>query len=400
MPDFLSIRCVAAAAIGLCLAGAASAQSLYVNPDSSTVEAVDRLEGEARRDALLLSRFPSATWFTAGTPEEVEREVARLVDAAHAAGQVPVLVAYNIPLRDCALYSAGGAEGADEYVAWIRGFAAGIGGREAIVALEPDAIGVVPWHRTLMGEPEACRPDIAEPDEAAAERFSSLGAAVGILADLPRTRVYLDGTGSSWLAPGETVDRLARANIAQADGFFLNVSNFESDARVTHYARWVSDCLALVTAGAIGPRECPSQYDPADFADVATWGATDAAYDALFAAAGLARDPASQKRAIVDSSRNGTGSWSPPEGKYSDAEVWCNPPDRGLGRRPTLDSGDPYVDAFLWIKIPGESDGECYRGTAGPMDPERGVEAPRAGGWFAAQARELIRYAEPPLTAD
>jgi endoglucanase len=44
---------------------------------------------------------------------------------------------------------------------------------------------------------------------------------------------------------------------------------------------------------------------------------------------------------------------------------------------------------------PGESDGQCYRGTAGPADPERGMVAPAAGAWFAQQARELIALARP-----
>ena len=84
---------------------------------------------------------------------------------------------------------------------------------------------------------------------------------------------------------------------------------------------------------------------------------------------------------------------------YSDAEDWCNPPGRGLGAQPTTDTGNPLVDAHLWIKVPGESDGKCYRGTGGPLDPERGMEDPAAGVWFTEQARELIELAVPPLAA-
>ncbi|WP_236672151.1 glycoside hydrolase family 6 protein [Croceicoccus sp. YJ47] len=388
-------------ALGLGAASSAQAQpALYVNPHSTTFAAAERLDGEARRDALALGRIPTATWFSDGTPAEVERQVASLVDAAAAGNALPVLVAYNIPARDCALYSAGGAAGSDAYRAWIEGFAAGIGERAAIVVLEPDSLGAIPWHRTLDGELEHCQPGSSADSDAAATRFAQLSAAVDILAALPNVRIYLDGTGSGWLAPGEAADRLIRANVARADGYFLNVSNFESDLRLLHYARWISDCLALVTGGETDPRACPSQYHPADFADSSSWTATDAAYDALFARVGIAREPASQKHAIIDTSRNGTGSWDPPANTYSDAEIWCNPPGRGLGRRPALDTGNPYVDAYLWIKIPGESDGECYRGTGGPTDPARGIAAPRAGGWFPAQARELIRNAVPPLIRD
>lgn len=386
----LTVPCVPA------LSEAPLDRAIFVDSRSSTVQHAAGLEGPAQRDALRLSSIASAAWFTDGTSETVEAKVRDLVDRAEAAGHVPVLVAYNIPFRDCALYSAGGAADGSAYLSWIRGFAAGIGTREAIVILEPDGLGVIPWHLTLDGKLENCRP--AGPGEDAADaRYAQLRGAVAILADLPKARLYLDGTGSSWLAPGETAARLIKADVARAAGYFLNVSNFESDARVVPYARWVSDCIALVTRGAVEPADCPSQYSPAAFEDHSTWGATDAAYAKLFEKAGVKRDPASQKHAVIDTSRNGRGSWRPPAGKYEDAEVWCNPPGRGLGRRPTLESGDAYVDAFLWIKIPGESDGACHRGRGGPADPERGLTAPPAGSWFSEQARELIEFANPPL---
>ncbi|WP_033074187.1 glycoside hydrolase family 6 protein [Sphingopyxis sp. MWB1] len=393
-----------AALLALILAGLSTkfpvrAETLFVDPASTTHEAARRLEGAARRDALLLAQYPSASWFAHGTPDFVEARARDLLDRAEARGELAVLALYNIPYRDCALYSAGGAADSDAYLDWVRGVARGIGERPAIILLEPDGLGVIPWHRTLDGAAESCRPD-GQDESAAARRYAELRGAVAILSALPKARIYLDGTGSSWLAPGEIASRLIRADVARIAGFFLNVSNYESDARVASYARFVSDCIALVTEAGLDPRQCPSQYSPATFGDHATWTLTDAAYDRLFARAGLARDPARQKRAVIDSSRNGQGSWTPPQGKYRDAEVWCNPPGRGLGRRPTLTSDHPYVDAFLWIKVPGESDGECWRGTAGPGDPERGVKAPPAGQWFAAQARELIELANPPLPAE
>lgn len=373
---------------------------LFVDSRSTTVDAATRLEGDARRDALLLARFPSASWFTGGTSAAVESKVRELVDRAAAEGRVPVLVAYNIPFRDCALYSAGGAADSAAYLDWIRGFAAGIGDREVIVILEPDGLGVIPWHRTLSGEIERCRPEGGAGASASSVRFEQLRGAVEVLSSRPRVRVYLDGTTSSWLSPGEAASRLIQANVQKTAGFFLNVSNYESDGRLAHYARWVSDCIALVTRGGLDPRECPSQYSPARFDDVSTWRKTDKAYGRLFIAAGLRRDPMVQKRAVIDTSRNGLGSWQPAPGKYADAEVWCNPPGRGLGRRPTFDTANPYIDAFLWIKVPGESDGQCHRGTSGPRDPERNVMAPAAGAWFSQQARELIELAKPPLQPD
>ncbi|WP_293842960.1 glycoside hydrolase family 6 protein [Sphingopyxis sp.] len=202
-----------------------------MDPDSTTLQAAARLEGQSRHDALLLSRIASASWFAGQTPDMVEAKVRDIVDRATAAGQVPVLVAYNIPFRDCALYSAGGASNGAAYLAWIKGFAAGIGERNAIVILEPDGLGIIPWHRTLDGTVESCQP-AGQDSRAADARYEQLRGAVAILVGLPNTRVYLDGTGSIWLAPGEAVNRLIKADVARTTGFFLNVSNFESDARV------------------------------------------------------------------------------------------------------------------------------------------------------------------------
>ena len=84
---------------------------------------------------------------------------------------------------------------------------------------------------------------------------------------------------------------------------------------------------------------------------------------------------------------------------YPDPQDWCNPPGRGLGIRPTTATGDPLADAYLWVKVPGESDGQCSRGLTdnGGVDPEWGVVDPAAGAWFPQQALELTQLAQPPL---
>src|SRR6187551_2636689 len=52
---------------------------------------------------------PHAVWFTDGTPSDVKAAVRKTMKAAALLRTVPVLVAYDIPFRDCAQYSAGGA---------------------------------------------------------------------------------------------------------------------------------------------------------------------------------------------------------------------------------------------------------------------------------------------------
>src|SRR5687768_404139 len=121
---------------------------------------------------------PQAVWFTKGTPKTLQQNVRNTVQRAADKGTVPVLVAYNIPFRDCAQFSAGGATSVAEYKAWIDGFAAGIGNSTAVVILEPDGLGIIPYYVDINGNPEWCRPDDANPATAAADRFAMLNYAV------------------------------------------------------------------------------------------------------------------------------------------------------------------------------------------------------------------------------
>ena len=91
-------------------------------------------------------------------------------------------------------------------------------------------------------------------------------------------------------------------------------------------------------------------------------------------------------------------------------------PGTGAGLRPTASTGVPLVDAYLWLKEPGDSDGSCdiaggarawdygaYNpwGVSGDaqnhFDPLWGVVDPGAGTWFPAQALQLAQLAVPPL---
>ncbi|GED09551.1 glycoside hydrolase family 6 protein [Cellulosimicrobium cellulans] len=370
---------------------------LYVDPFSTTLQAAASLTGQARADAQLLGSFPSASWFTGGTPDEVRDDVASVVQAAATDGAVPTVVVYNLPFRDCAQYSAGGAADTAAYTAWVDAVAAGIGDDPAIVILEPDGLGIIPWYTDINGNPEWCRPAELDPETAAADRFVQLNHAVDALTALPATSVYLDGTHSGWLGVGDITDRLIKAGVERADGVFVNASNYVETERLVKYGTWISDCVNLSVNSWWEPAWCASQYYPANPDDFSTWGLTDAAYEQAYADTGVVRDPVAQKHVVIDTSRNGQGPWTAPPGAFPDPEVWCNPPDRGLGERPTTDTGDPFVDAYLWIKVPGESDGKCYRGTGGPLDPARGIEDPAAGQWFVEQAAELLALAVPAV---
>src|SRR5690242_20223627 len=308
-------------------------------PDPGAVRQIkDLARSGDLRDAVGIARMvttPQAVWFTSGTPAEVRRSVHRTVEAAARQHAVPVLVAYNLPFRDCAQYSAGGAADTNSYLAWIRGFAAGIGRRPAIVILEPDSLGIIPNNTDINGTKEWCQPN--SPDATPGERYRALNGAVGQLARHKATRVYLDGTHSAWLGVGDIAQRLVRAGVQRARGFFLNVSNFQTTSRQLKYGTWISECIAYATAVSGDPAQtdrfkaCASQYYPADPSDESTWYKTDEWYAADLGGA------VPKAHFVIDTSRNGQGPWAGPANYPAslDPEVWCNPPDRGLGLRPT-----------------------------------------------------------------
>jgi endoglucanase len=378
---------------------------LYVPPASAEArrQVADLREAGRHEDAALLSallRQSHAVWFTGGEPEDVVADVRATMRAAARQRAVPILVAYNIPFRDCAQFSAGGATNAEEYLAWIDAFARGIGTGEAIVILEPDGLGIIPFYTPIGSTTmEWCRPPEADPANAASDRFHMLNEAVDRISRLPNASVYLDGTHSAWLSVGDAAHRLVQAGVDRAAGFFVNASNYRFTDQVARYAGWISKCLAFASNAEEGGWRlghydwCASQYFPANPNDVSTWHLTDEWYDANLGTA------IPTTHYVVDTSRNGQGHWTPPAGVYPDPQDWCNPPGRGAGPRPTAKSGEPLLDAYLWVKVPGESDGECTRGLgpAGTVDPEWGRVDPAAGDWFPEQAFQLAQLAVPPL---
>ena len=93
---------------------------------------------------------------------------------------------------------------------------------------------------------------------------------------------------------------------------------------------------------------------------------------------------------VIDTSRNGRGPWT---GNLD----WCNAPGRGNGIAPTAATGNDLIDAYLWVKVPGESDGSCARAPDG-TDPEwGGIIDPPAGEWFGQAALQLAQLANPSL---
>ena len=150
------------------------------------------------------------------------------------------------------------------------------------------------------------------------ERYDLIHDAVRVL-KARGAAVYIDAGHARWVPAAEMATRLTKAGIADADGFSLNISNFLGNTINIAYGTDLSRRIG-------------------------------------------------GKHFIIDTSRNGRN--------VSTAGNWCNPPGQLIGSAPTTKTGNSLVDAFLWIKNPGESDGTCGGG-------------PPAGNWWAEYALGL-----------
>ncbi|MEU0488874.1 glycoside hydrolase family 6 protein [Nocardiopsis sp. NPDC006139] len=158
--------------------------------------------------------------------------------------------------------------------------------------------------------------DCMSPDEIAERRGMLSNALTQFRNQAPNTWVYMDAGNPGWLDAATVAERLHQAGLSGARGFSLNVSNYFTTAENTAYAQRINQVLS-------------SRY-----------GYT--------------------KPFVVDTSRNGNG---------SNGE-WCNPAGRRLGTPTRLGGG---AEMLLWIKTPGESDGDCGVGQgsrAGDFLPE------------------------------
>jgi endoglucanase len=165
-----------------------------------------------------------------------------------------------------------------------------------------------------------------------AVRMAELKDAISILSKVPRLVVYLDAGAADALSATHAASLLRQAGVANIQGFFLNATHFDWTLHEIHYGEEIS----RMTGG---------------------------------------------KHFVVNTAENGRGPLIPKDRTHKGNEVLCNPPGRGLGPKPTFNTGYPKVDAFAWIANAGKSGGTCRPG------------APPVGYFWPAFALQLVRDA-------
>jgi len=172
----------------------------------------------------------------------------------------------------------------------------------------------------LIFEPDSLTHTGDMNDVEAQDRISLMKEGLQLLTDNCDALVYIDIGHSNWLSPAEASKLLDKVTNHKVRGFAVNVSNYRTTKESMEWS------LKLC------------EHRPNDYF-------------------------------VIDTSRNGNG----PHGNE-----WCNPPGRAVGEEPTCDTGEEQCDAFLWIKIPGESDGKLNNG-------------PRAGRFWGEMAEDLVK---------
>jgi cellulose 1,4-beta-cellobiosidase len=333
------------------------------------------------------------------------------------------LVLDDLPLRDCDRLIPQGELGVDELPRYRTEFVDPIAeiladpayaGLRIVAVIEPGAVPSLITHTSP-------RPSATITCDMALDSgvyVEGIGYALARLGEIPTVYSYLDIGHHGRLGwPGNRVPAaelylraatLAGGTAADVHGFVANTAG---------YAVLREEFFSVDETIAGEPVTHSAWVDWNDFADEIPYAQrfreelVDVGFD-------------ENVGVVIDTSRNGWGGPDRPTGPGPrtgvDAYVdggrldrrpgvynWCNQAGAGLGERPTA-SPEPGIDAFAWLKPPGESDGVsrvgerqidpmCDAQRVDPIPTGALPDAPPAGEWFSTQFQQLLASAHPPL---
>ncbi|KAK0672371.1 family 6 putative glycoside hydrolase [Cercophora samala] len=284
---------------------------------------------------------------------------ARRVQKQTGKKQIVGLVLYNLPDRDCSAgESAGellsGENGFERYKEeFVKPYAQKVAAAkdlEFAIVLEPDSLGNLVTNLNIplcAGAVDVYRDGIAH-------------AITQLQQD--NVHLYIDAAHGGWLgwndnlplAADEFAEVLKRADEASGKknkirGFATNVSNYNPLHAVVreNYTEWSNSWDESNYATSLAPH-LEERGLPAHF--------------------------------IVDQGRVAL------PGARKEWGEWCNVAPSGFGPAPSTNTNNTVVDAIVWIKPGGESDGECGY-----------INAPRAGHWHDEFAQQLVENAHPSV---
>ncbi|WP_371600116.1 glycoside hydrolase family 6 protein [Streptomyces sp. NBC_00564] len=342
------------------------------------------------------------------------------------------LVIYNLPGRDCAALASNGELGATEIdrykSAYIDPIAAILADPKyaALRIVTTVEIDSLPNLVTNVTPRPTVTPN-CDTMKANGNYIKGVGYALNKLADVPNVYNYVDAGHHGWLGWddnfGASADmfKLAAtaegATVADVHGFIVNTANY-SALKEDYFT--INDTVNGTSVRLSKWVDWNRYVDELSYAQAMRNQLVSIGFDS-----GIGM--------LIDTSRNGWGGTARPTGPGATTTVdtyvdggrydrrihlgnWCNQSGAGLGERPKA-APAAGIDAYVWIKPPGESDGSS---TAIPNDEGKGFDrmcdptytgnprnnnnmsgalanAPLSGHWFSAQFQELMRNAYPAL---
>jgi endoglucanase len=313
-------------ATGNVLAGA----SFYADPHHSpAAEAARRLRRRHPKESTLIQEIadqPFTDRFGSWNGRTPKNSVFQFLRNADVQdpAAIPTLATYWVVNGQCA--RGGSADPASRIAAYKR-FIDGL------------SAGIGNFRAVVFLEMDAIITTPCLHGRALAARMTELRYAITTLQQNPHVAVYLDAGAGDALSYKTAARMLNRAGIHQAQGFFLNSTHFDWTTSEIAYGQKVARALHGV-------------------------------------------------HFVVSTSDNGRGPLRPKDRVHHGNEILCGPKGRGLGPRPTSETGYAFADAFAWIALPGKSGGSC-----GP-----GVKAPPTGAFWPANAVGLVQHADFNIT--
>lgn len=341
-------------------------------------------------------------------------------------------VIYNLPGRDCAALASNGELEPDELPRYKAEFI------DPIAAIQSDAmyqdlrimniieIDSLPNLHANTGSNPGATPtcDLVKQNGA---YVNGIGYALATLGAISNVYNYVDAAHHGWIGWDSNFSPVASllkeaatasgSTVDNAHGFIVNTANY-SALHEPHFQ--ITDMVNGQSIRQSTWVDWNQYVDELSFAQAFRDELVTKGFDS---GVGM----------LIDTSRNGWGGSARPAGPGPTTDVdsyvdggrvdrrihagnWCNQSGAGLGERPRA-APEPGIDAYVWVKPPGESDGSSeeipnndgkgfdrmcdptYDGNArNGYNPSGALpDAPISGAWFPAQFQQLMQNAYPPL---
>jgi len=399
--------------------------NFYVNPSyqAEIAGSVANSSGVVQQNLITMGTMPSAFWIDvkAKIMGNDTDSVQGILANASRMNPIPLVlfIVYDLPNRDCHAKASNGeiccyynADGTCNYDQ-SGDCANGIADYETnyinplvsvfkqfpqvpiITVIEPDSL---PNLATNMGDPHCGNSATVTAYE------TCIPYAINQLATVPNVFQYLDAAHGGWLGWTSNLQSYAQTVkslniISRLRGFATNVANYQPTGVMCPTLNGPDGqpyCLSNPKSTNVccnDPCNLETQYNPCN---------NEMNYIAWLNYTFVSQNPGFQPYFITDTGRNGISNMR------SDCANWCNIRGAGAGQKPTANTGVDVVDAFYWLKPPGESDGctqtlpngqQCprYDSMCGSTDSigsqANEPRAPQAGNWFDYEAQQLAQYA-------